>query len=162
MFGTVWQVLIRVISWLFFCALFFSFSVHVNYSWFSGSCASFYLQMKQFFTACQLGQPGVFYHSVQRCESRSLEGPINLSTKHSFSTETFCYESVTYIVCHKLREKSFLWKGGKTLKKAVTSQEISIFGAKEENPRCFCFASNHTQRRREHHCLCLLCCWFGI
>lgn len=33
---------------------------------------------------------------------------------------------------------------------------------KEENPKCFCFASNHTERGREHHSLCFLCCWFGI
>lgn len=31
----------------------------------------------------------------------------------------------------------------KEKKKAVTYQEIRIFGAKVENPRCFCFASNH-------------------
>lgn len=47
-------------------------------------------------------------------------------------------------------------------KKTVTSQEISIFGTKEENPRCFCFASNHTESGWEHNSPALLCCWFEI
>lgn len=59
--------------------------------------------------------------------------------------EAFCSKSVACIVFHKLREYLFLRKG-KTLK-TVTSQEISIFGTKEENPRYFCFASNHTQKK---------------
>lgn len=52
--------------------------------------------------------------------------------------------------------------GLRGLKKTVTSQEISIFGTKEENPRCFCFASNHTESGWEHNSPSLLCCWFGI
>lgn len=46
---------------------------------------SFYLPIKQFFGTCQLGQPRIFYPSVQHCELHLLEGPINPSTKHSFS-----------------------------------------------------------------------------
>lgn len=82
--------------WLFFTPPFLI--VFISYS-----RASFLPTDKAlfFFRTCQLGQPRVFYHSVQL---HLLEGPINLSTKHSFSVETFCSKSVTYIVCHRLRE----------------------------------------------------------
>lgn len=36
-------------------------------------------------------------------------------------------------------------KKEKKKKQPVTSQEISVFGSKEENLRRFCFASNHTE-----------------
>lgn len=52
-----------------------------------------------------------------------------------------------YIVCHRV---VVLMKTGlrglkKNKKQPVTSQEITVFGSEEENLRCFCFASNHTE-----------------
>lgn len=72
----------------------FPLSVGVDYCSFSDGCASLYPSIKQFFRTCQLGQPRVFYHSVQQYKLSLLEGLINLSTKQSFPVETVCSESV--------------------------------------------------------------------
>lgn len=84
--------------------------------------------------------------------SAHLKGPINLSTKHSFRLRR-CVLKVSHILFVTDLESSRTYEKGarKTEKTTVTSWEISILGAKEEIPRCFCFASNHTKKGWERY-----------
>lgn len=90
--------------------------------------------------------------ALRAVSSAHLKGPINLSTKHSFRLRRFVLK-VSHILFVTDLESSRTYEKGarKTEKTTVTSWEISILGAKEEIPRCFCFASNHTKKGWERH-----------
>lgn len=95
--------------------------------------------------------------SAASCELRSLERP-NESVYRAhffFPVETFCSKCHIYCLSQTWRVVVLVKKMGEkhthTQKKSVTSQKTSIIGAREEIPRCFCFASNHTKKRWEHH-----------